>query len=144
MAIYHCSVQVISRSDNRNSVASAAYRSGSSLSTQIVDKETGISIDYTFDYSKKNNIAHSEIIAPSDAPKWVFDRNLLWNEVERVEKRKDAQLAREIDLAFPKELTFEQSRDLIKEYIQICFEWWDKYVGTRFYIGFKYVQMCFK
>jgi Ti-type conjugative transfer relaxase TraA len=121
MAIFHCSAQVISRGDNRNAVAAAAYRSGTSLTAEIVDKETGIIVERTFDYNNKANVNYSEILAPQGAPKWVHDRSLLWNEVERVEKRHDSQLSRELDVAFPKELSFEQSKELLREYVNICF-----------------------
>jgi len=117
MAIYHLSSQIIGRSDNRSVVAAAAYRSGEALQATLSDIETGIEYEKKFDYTKKSNVVCSEIIAPAYAPKWVYNREQLWNEVERVEKRKDAQLAREIDVAFPKELNLNQSKELIREYI---------------------------
>ena len=63
--------------------------------------------DMTFDYTKKKDLAYAEILLPENAER-LKDRQTLWNEVERVEKRKDARLSREVELALPKELNFEQ------------------------------------
>jgi hypothetical protein len=67
-----------------------------------------------FDYSKKSGIDHSEIMAPDHAPDWAYDRGKLWNFVEKFEKRKDAQLTREVEVALPIELNLDQQRDLIR------------------------------
>ena len=111
MAIYHCSIKIISRSGGRSAVACAAYRAGEKL----YDKETGTLQDYT----SKGGVILSEIKLPEDAPEYLRDRETLWNEVQLVEKQKDAQLAREIEVAFPKEFTREQQLfcawDFIKE-----------------------------
>jgi Ti-type conjugative transfer relaxase TraA len=121
MALYHCSVKIISRSDNKNAVAAAAYRSASVLITSVLDKETGLDVEQAFNYSNKSNVIFSEIIAPIYAPAWVYDRERLWNEVEFIEKRKDSQLAREIELALPIELDQEQNIELLRKYVQECF-----------------------
>ena len=110
MAIYHYSVSVISRSSGKSATAAAAYRAGE----KIHDLRTGL----TFDYTRKTGVDDSEIIAPENAPNWVKDRSLLWNEIERVEKRKDAQLAREIDVALPVELDKEQSQVLVRKFVE--------------------------
>ena len=113
MAIFHYSAQVISRSAGKSSVAAAAYRSGSG----IYDEQTGIDHDYT----KKQGVDHTEILAPEGAPDWVFDRELLWNQVEKKEQRKDSQLAYEINVALPIELDQAQRIDLLREFIQTEF-----------------------
>lgn len=113
MAIYYLDAKVISRSTGRSAVAAASYRSGEILFDERYEKE--------HDYSRKENIAHTEILLPIDAPEWMNDRERLWNEVEKYEMRKDAQLAREIVIALPKELTVEQNVELIKEYVQSHF-----------------------
>ena len=84
MAIYHCSVQVIGRSNGRSATGAAAYRSG----MEITDDRTGI----THDYTRKSGVDHAEILAPANAPDWVHDRSQLWNTVEKTERRKDSQL----------------------------------------------------
>lgn len=96
MAIYHFSVQVASRSTGRSAVAMAAYRSGERLE----DERTGELKHY-----KREAQPETVILAPAQSPEWVHDRNRLWNEVEKSEKRKDAQLCREINIALPKEFS---------------------------------------
>lgn len=110
MASYHLSAKIVSRSGARSSVAAAAYRSRS----EIEDKRQGI----TFDYTKKSDLVHSEIMLPEGAPKRLEDRSVLWNEVEAKEIRKDAQLAREIEIALPRELNLDEQKELVREYAQ--------------------------
>lgn len=110
MAIYHYAVQVLSRSKGQSSVAAAAYRAGESLH----DRRLGL----THNYTRKTQVAHTEILAPAHAPSWVFCREELWNQIEAVEKRKDSQVAREVVVALPKELALEQSLDLLRGFCQ--------------------------
>ena len=110
MAIYSMRMQVIGRSAGRSATAAAAYRSGE----EIKDERTGKSHDYT----GKSDIYDSEILLPEGAPERLGDRVTLWNEVERVEKRKDAQLSREVMIALPAELTHEQKQALTREYVR--------------------------
>lgn len=109
MPIYHLSAKIISRKDGRNAVATAAYRSA----TRLTDAASGI----THDYRHKRGVEHAEILAPPGAPEWVYDRQRLWNIVERIEKRKDAQLARELEIALPIELTAHQQVDLVFDFV---------------------------
>lgn len=111
MAIFHFSGQVISRSQGRNAVAAASYRSAE----KMFDERNGKTQDFT---KKEQDILYKEVLLPKDAPEWMKDRNKLWNEVEKGEKRKDAQLAREFNIALPKELTKEQNIELAKEFVQ--------------------------
>ena len=110
MAIYHLSAQIISRSQGRSAVACAAYRSG----YKLLDTRT----EKTHDYTKKQDVAFSEIMLCKNASDWMADRQTLWNRVEQNEKRKDAQLAREIQLALPRELALEQNIELAKAFVQ--------------------------
>ncbi len=96
MAIYHCSIKIIKRSQGRSAVAAAAYRSGQKLTNEW----DGI----THDYTKKGGVVHSEILLPAHAPPEFSDRSTLWNSVEKIEKSRNAQLAREIEIALPAEL----------------------------------------
>lgn len=109
MAIYHFSVNIISRSSGRSATAAAAYRAGE----KIVDIRTGEIHDYT----RKRGVDHNFILAPNSAPDWVHNREKLWNAVEKVERRKDSQLAREINVALPTELTKTQQLKLVKEFV---------------------------
>jgi hypothetical protein len=109
MAIYHCSVQVASRSTGRSSVGMASYRSGE----KIEDKRTGEVYDYT-----RKHTDGSEILAPENAPDWARDRAELWNQVEQSEKRKDSQVCREVEVSIPQELTDPERRQLIRDFAQ--------------------------
>lgn len=108
MAIYHCSVKIVSRSKGRSATGAAAYRAGE----RINDERTGI----THDYTRKSGVDYCEIMAPDDAPDWAHDREQLWNHAEAAERRKDAQVAREVEVALPRELDDEQQRELATGY----------------------------
>ncbi|HFF3354074.1 TPA: MobQ family relaxase, partial [Legionella pneumophila] len=90
-------------------MASAAYRSGEKLAD---DKQGAI-----HDYSKKQDVVYTEIFLPVGAPEAYKNREVLWNAVEQFEKRKDAQLAREFTISLPRELTIEQNKALISEFV---------------------------
>ncbi len=109
MAIYHLSGSIISRSQGRSAVASAAYRSG--------EKLTGERQGLIHDYSKKQDVVFSEVFLSEGAPEEFKNREVLWNAVEKSEKRKDAQLAREFTISLPRELTVEQNKALITEFV---------------------------
>ncbi len=113
MAIYHCSVKIISRGIGKSAVAASAYRSGE----KIKNEYDGIVHDYT----KKRGIIHTEIIAPENAPEWTKNRSRLWNEVELFEKRKDARLSREIEVALPKELSLPEQKELLSNFCKEYF-----------------------
>jgi hypothetical protein len=88
MALYHLHLQIITRGAGKSAVAAAAYRSGDAL---YFERE-GIQ----FDYTRKGGVVHTEILLPESAPREYLDRNTLWNAVEKIEKAKNAQLAREV------------------------------------------------
>lgn len=113
MAIYHLHTKIISRSKGKSSVGASAYRSGEKL----YNERDGLEHDYT----RKKGVVYKEILAPSNAPNWVTNRERLWNEVEKIEKSKNSQLAREIDVALPVELSLEKQIDLLKDYVQKIF-----------------------
>jgi hypothetical protein len=113
MAIFSMRMQVIGRSAGRSATAAAAYRSGE----QLTDERTG----QVHDYTGKSDIYASEILKPENAPERLRDRATLWNEVEQVEKRKDAQLSREVMVALPVELSHDQKESLTREYVQAEF-----------------------
>ena len=113
MAIYHCSIKIISRGKGQSAVAAAAYRAGE----KMISDYDGI----THDYTRKGGVVHTEILLPAHAPAEYTNRTVLWNAVEEVEKAKNSQLAREIELALPAELTLEQNIFLVREYVTKCF-----------------------
>lgn len=110
MAIYHLSAKIVSRAQGQSVVAAAAYRSAELLHDQRVGQR--------FDYTRKTGVEHREILAPEGAPEWVQNREALWNAVEAVERRKDAQLARELELGLPVELTKEEQVALLRDFAQ--------------------------
>lgn len=110
MAIYHFSVKTISRSNGRSAVACAAYRSGEKLVCDFYGKEQ--------DYTKKTGVEFTEIYAPENTNTELTNRQKLWNEVEKAERRKDALLAREFEIAFPSELNAEQRKNMLNELCQ--------------------------
>ena len=105
---WHFQSKILKRSENKNAIAAAAYRAGEALK----DEKTG----KVFDYSRRQKILATEIIAPENAPAWVHDRTTLWNRVEASEKRKDAQLARELEIALPHELDDAARADLVRDF----------------------------
>ena len=119
MAIYHCSIKIISRGKGQSAVAASEYRAG--------EKKTNGYDGIAHDYTRKGGVAHTEILLPQHAPAEYRERSVLWNAVEQVEKAKNSQLAREIELALPVELTMEQNTLLVREYV------------TRYFVS---VGMC--
>jgi Ti-type conjugative transfer relaxase TraA len=109
MAIYHFSAKVISRASGSSALAAAAYRSASRLHDQRLDRH--------HDFSNKAGVVHSEVMLPDGAPEHLSDRERLWNTVEAAEVRKDAQLAREIEFALPRELSAEAGIELAREFV---------------------------
>jgi hypothetical protein len=114
MAIFHLTAKVISRGKGQSAIAAAAYRSGERLRDEQANEQK-------FYEARAERIQFTAIMAPKDAPEWSYDRNQLWNEVERGEKRKDAQLAREIEIALPHEMTDEQRQWLAKDFAREAF-----------------------
>ena len=110
MSIYHCSVSIATRSKGSSSVGSVAYREGN----KITDHRTGI----VHDYSRKTDVIESITLLPKNAPRHFSDSKILWNEVEKIEKRKDAQLFREVEIALPNKMTHEQNKKLVIEYCE--------------------------
>jgi ATP-dependent exoDNAse (exonuclease V) alpha subunit len=110
VAIYHCSIKIISRGKSQSAVAAAAYRSGEKILNEYDGR--------TSDYTRKKGIVHTEILLPDNAPDEYKSRAVLWNAVERVEKAKNSQLAREIEIALPVEFDYMQNVNLVREYVK--------------------------
>ena len=110
MAIYHLSVKAISRSKGRSATAAAAYRAG----CEIADERTGEIHDYT----RKGGVESADIVLPDGAPEWAHNRAKLWNAAELAEKRKDACVAREFEVALPSELSPAERRRLALDFAQ--------------------------
>lgn len=102
--------KIVKRSSGRSAVGASAYRAGEKL----YNEHDGI----THDYTKKSGVVHSEIMLCENAPKEYQDRETLWNAVEKVEKRGDAQLARDMMIALPTELDRQEQIKLVQEYVK--------------------------
>ena len=110
LAIFHCQIKIISRGKGKTATAAAAYRSG----TKIVDDEFG----ETHDYTRKGGVVFSEILLCVNAPSKYSDRQTLWNEVQKIEKQKNAQLCREVEVALPIEFPRDEQIEVVREYIK--------------------------
>ncbi len=120
VAIAHFSASIVSRGSGRSAVLSAAYRHCAKMEYEREAR--------TIDYTRKQGLLHEEFLAPADAPKWVrsltTDRSVagaseaFWNKVEAFEKRADAQLARDLTIALPLELSAEQNIALIRDFVE--------------------------
>ena len=96
MAIYHLHMKVIGRSSGASAVAAAAYGSASRLWDDRIER--------SHDFTAKRGVVHSEVLLPEGVPDALSDRETLWNAVEACELRRDAQLARELEFALPREM----------------------------------------
>lgn len=122
MALYRFEAKIISRDGGRSTVGASAYRTGKCATAsaayragaEMVDERTG----QRFDYSKKKGVLGAEIMLPDGAPEWMRDRAKLWNAVEKIEKRKDAQLARDFVISLPHELSHEERVALTTSFVQ--------------------------
>ncbi|NTA40225.1 Ti-type conjugative transfer relaxase TraA [Agrobacterium salinitolerans] len=119
MAIAHFSASIVSRGSGRSVVLSAAYRHCAKMEYEREAR--------TIDYTRKQGLLHEEFVLPASAPKWVrsltADRSVagaseaFWNKVEAFEKRADAQLARDLTIALPLELSAEQNIALVRDFV---------------------------
>lgn len=109
MAIMHLSFQNISSGSGRSAIASASYRSGEKLFSEREDRN--------YFYSRKVK-PESFILVPDNAPEWAKDRERLWNEVEAVENKSNSRYAKEFNVALPIELSDDEQRNLLTNYVQ--------------------------
>ena len=110
MAIYHLNAKIISRGKGQSAIRSAAYRSGEKL------HDDRLNCDH--DFTRKEKVGYNEIILPDGSPSKFKDRATLWNALEKAEKRKDAQLAREVEFSLPIEFDEQTNIDLAKRFIR--------------------------
>lgn len=109
MAIYHFSAKVVSRASGSSAVASAAYRAAERLTDDRLGRD--------HDFTNKAGVVHSEIMLPEGAPERLGDRETLWNAVEAGEVRKDAQLARDVEFAIPREMNEADGVQLARDFV---------------------------
>ena len=119
MAVPHFSVSIVARGSGRSAVLSAAYRHCAKMDYEREAR--------TIDYTRKQGLLHEEFVIPGYAPEWlqslIADRSVsgaseaFWNKVEDFEKRSDAQLAKDITIALPIELSAEQNIELVRDFV---------------------------
>ncbi|MFK0334416.1 Ti-type conjugative transfer relaxase TraA [Rhizobium sp. NPDC090275] len=120
MAVPHFSVSIVARGSGRSAVLSAAYRNCAKMEFEREAR--------TIDYSRKQGLLHEEFAVPEDAPQWlremIADRSVssaseaFWNTVEAFEKRSDAQLAKDVTIALPIELSADQNIALVRDFVE--------------------------
>ncbi|WP_280109531.1 MobA/MobL family protein [Bartonella queenslandensis] len=119
MAIAHLQAKIIG--SGKSAVASAAYRHR----TRMFDELEG---SHTHKYDKDKDLVHSEMNIPEDSPKWITQQlnslktnekksEWLWNTIQNSE-RINGQLAREIVIALPLELSKNQNISLVREFVK--------------------------
>ncbi|GAB5055749.1 MobQ family relaxase [Companilactobacillus alimentarius] len=109
MAIFHMSFQNISAGKGRSAIAGSAYRSGEKL----FDQKEGRSYFYA-----RSVMPESFILTPKNAPKWASDREQLWNEVEKKDRKANSRYAKEFNVALPIELSTDEQKELLTKYVQ--------------------------
>ena len=119
MAVPHFSVSIVARGSGRSAVLSAAYRHCAKMDYEREAR--------TIDYTRKQGLLHEEFVIPSDAPEWlqsiIGDQSVsgaseaFWNKVEDFEKRSDAQLAKDVTIALPIELSAAQNIELVRDFV---------------------------
>ena len=110
MASYHFQAKVTGRSAGRSVVAAAAYLAAEALWDEKLGR--------THNYLAKPGVVHSEILLPDGSPERWLDRQTLWNEVDVIERRRDAVLAREIEISLPRELGQAEAIALARDFVR--------------------------
>ncbi|MCC6117950.1 MobA/MobL family protein [Lactiplantibacillus plantarum] len=109
MAIFHMSFSNISAGKGRSAIASAAYRSGEKL----FDDQEGRHYFYA-----RSIMPESFILTPKNSPEWASDREQLWNEVEKKDRKSNSRYAKEFNVALPVELSEDEQKELLTKYVQ--------------------------
>jgi MobA/MobL family len=122
-------VPPVSRRGGRSIIAASAYQNGEKLrdyprsAVEAATYQSGERLhderaQATHDYRRRGGVLHTDILAPENAPPWAYDREKLWNIVDKAEKRKDSQLARPLIISLPHELTREQNIALLTGFVR--------------------------
>ncbi|MCL2410849.1 MAG: MobA/MobL family protein [Treponema sp.] len=127
MAIYHLHAKIIGRAHGRTATSASAYASGGVLGVRsIVGSAAYRSGDIlgdqrhnlTRDFTSKSGVVYTNILLPDNAPVEFKDRETLWNAVEQKEVRRDAQLAREVEVSIPREFDFDEQINVVENFVQ--------------------------
>lgn len=128
--MFHLRAKVIGRSGGRSAGGAVAYRAGSTIAAASIAYRAGEALSdpasgRVFDYRAKGRldangygVLHKEILAPEGSPAWAYDLQSLVNKVEAIEKRKDAQLFRELEISLPRELSLDDQKALVRAFVE--------------------------
>lgn len=102
----------ISAGKGRSAIASASYRSGEKLHSDMEGKNY---------FYARDVMPETYILAPDNAPEWVNNREILWNKVEEKDRRSNSRYAKEFNVALPVELSDIEQKELLLNYVQNTF-----------------------
>lgn len=116
MAQFSMGIRVVSRGKGQSIMAAAAYRAGEKL----WDERLGIFHDFRH---KAKGVEHTELLFPANAPAWTegIDRETFWAAVDASERRRDAQMARDLRIMIPREVPPSERVALVRDYVQQTF-----------------------
>ena len=113
MEVISLHVDIISRRTGRSAVQMAAYCSRDKLHNDYSGK--------IYDYTKRNDLIYHEVMLPDFAPDAFHSSEILWNEVEKVEKCRNSRLARVLTIALPRELSHDSQIKMVRQYVEQFF-----------------------
>lgn len=97
-----------SKVDTLSPVDASAYISGNKVETK----------ERSADYTKKKGVLSSAIVLPENAPDRLRNPSVLWNEVDQMAKRSNADLYREWICCFDKHLSLEQMEQVARQFAE--------------------------
>lgn len=113
MEVISFHVFILSRRTGRSAVQMAAYCSRDKLYNNYTGK--------TYDYTKRHDLIHHEVMIPDFAPDSFHSSEILWNSVEEIEKCRNSRLARALIIALPRELDHNSQIKMVRQYAQQFF-----------------------
>jgi hypothetical protein len=115
VAIQFARARYISRTSGGSAVRSAAYNGREAITAERTGE--------VFYFRHRDAPEHHEVLLPEGAPERFGRSAELWNAAEAAERRKDAQVAREIVLALPadREVTTEDRVAMARSFAQAHF-----------------------
>ena len=105
------SFKIISRGKGQACMASCAYYSGEK-------KYSKYECCWKYPHSSSSRVKFVEVMLPPNAPRAYADPQTLWNAVDAAETSVNAQTARSMLFALPRELTYAQNLALVRDYCQ--------------------------
>jgi Ti-type conjugative transfer relaxase TraA len=112
MAIQFARARYLSRAAGGNAVRSAAYNAREAIEAERTGE--------VFYFRHRDAPEHHEVLLPEGAAGQFRDSGVLWNAAELAEKRRDAQVAREIVVALPADaaITSEDRIELVRSFAE--------------------------